>query len=92
MKKLTALEKLPEVCYGVLGTTNQIIMLKRGEKGYYPSNWPAAASKEQADEWCDHLNEGLEVTKAQRQAMEIGSMFGFDVPGANPDLYEKLNK
>ena len=27
----------------------------------------------------------MKVTNAQRMAMEIGSIFGFDVPGADPD-------
>ena len=29
----------------------------------------------------------MKVTNAQRMAMEIGSIFGFDVPGADPDFH-----
>ena len=32
------------------------------------------------------------VTPAQKMAMEIGSIWGFDVPGANPENHEKLNE
>ena len=80
--------KLPEMCYSVLNTTNEIIVVKRGETGYYPTNWEPAKDRKAAEEWCDLLNERLEVTKAQRKGMEVGSMFGFDVPGINPDYYE----
>ena len=34
--------KLPELCYGILDTTNEIILLKRGETGYYPTNYNPA--------------------------------------------------
>ena len=80
--------KLPEMCYSVLNTTNEIIVVKRGETGYYPTGWEPAKDRSAAEEWCDLLNERLEITKAQRKAMEVGSMFGFDVPGINPEYYE----
>ena len=81
-------QKLPELCYGILNSTNEIIILKRGEKGYYPTGYEPAKNREAGDEWCDLLNEQLGVTKPQRKAMEVGSMFGFDVPGINPDYYD----
>ena len=40
-------------------------------------------------ELADELNEDLGVTPIQRQAMEIGSMAGWDVPGADPKHYEE---
>lgn len=83
--------RLPELCYSVLNTTNEIIIVKRGETGYYPTTYEPAKDRKAAEEWCDLLNEQLGVTKPQRKAMEVGSMFGFDVPGINPDYYD-LNK
>ena len=95
--------KLPELCYGILDTTNEIILLKRGETGYYPTNYNPAEefnkkyssfveARKAADKWCDLLNERLGVTKAQRKAMELGSLNGFDTNIINPDYYIDLNK
>lgn len=38
-------------------------------------------------ELADQLNEQLGVTMWQRKAMEVGSMCGWDVPGADPAKY-----
>ena len=64
------------------------ICIKRGETGYYPSDWDTG-DKEGNVELADELNEDLGVTPIQRQAMEIGSMAGWDVPGADPKHYEE---
>ena len=79
-------EGLPELCFSTLRTTGQLICIKRGESGYYPSDWDTG-DKERNVELADELNENLGVTPAQRQAMEIGSMAGWDVPGADPGSY-----
>ena len=78
---------LPEMCFSTLMTTGQLICIKRGESGYYPSKWDTG-DKERNVEMADKLNENLGVTPAQRQAMEIGSMAGWEVPGADPKNYE----
>lgn len=36
----------------------------------------------------DAENARLGVTPAQREAMLAGSMFGWDTPAANPDMYD----
>lgn len=77
-------EQLPEMCYGVLDTTNEIVVIKKGEKGYYKTDYPAAKSREAANEWCDEINEHMGITRNVREAMETGSMWGWNVPGANP--------
>lgn len=80
------LNKLPEYCYSILPTTGEIVMLKRGEMGYYPQ-------REENAKWnpenLDYLNERLGVTKAQVSAMKAGSMFGWDVLASDPDNYDK---
>lgn len=77
---------LPETCLSTMPGTGELIIIKRGETGYYRSEWntdDAAYNKRIAE---DHnLARGL--TPAQVEAMRVGSMFGFAVPGANPQMY-----
>lgn len=77
---------LPELCFSTLLTSGDLICIKRGETGYYPSEWDTG-DKEQNVELADQLNEQLGVTMWQRKAMEVGSMCGWDVPGADPAKY-----
>lgn len=74
---------LPEFCYGVLKSTGETIVIKVGETGYFKSEDQRPA---------DELNEIIEVTKAQRMAMEVGSMFGWEVHGANPNNWTEDGK
>ena len=79
-------EGLPEMCFSTLLTTGTLICIKRGGTGYYPSDWDTG-DKERNVELADQLNEQLGVTMWQRKAMEVGSMCGWDVPGADPAKY-----
>lgn len=78
---------LPDHCFSVLASTGELILLKRGESGYYHSTW-STDSREENERLADEGNERMNVTTAQRRAMEVGSMFGWDVPGADPREYE----
>lgn len=79
-------EGLPDMCFSTLKSTGDLICIKRGESGYYPSDWNTA-DKARNEDMADELNGKLGVTSAQRQAMEVGSMAGWNVPGANPAAY-----
>lgn len=79
---------LPAECFGVLPATKEIIRIKAGEMGYYPVVQPSPDMIDgNPDAFVDKLNTEDGVTKAQRQAMQVGSMFGWHVPAANPENY-----
>ena len=78
---------LPDHCYTVCAETGEMIIVKKGEKGFYPSDLDsrdAAFSQMIATE----NNQKLGVTKTQEECMSAGSMFGWDVPGADPANYD----
>ena len=77
---------LPELCYSVHEGTGELIVIQRGEVGYYRTDY-STEDKEQNVELADHLNEKLGVDMWQRQAMEVGSICGWDVPSADPAKY-----
>ena len=79
-------EGLPELCYSVHEGTGELIVIQRGEVGYYRTDY-STEDKEQNVELADRLNEKLGVDMWQRQAMEVGSICGWDVPGADPAKY-----
>ena len=83
------LDKLPEMCFTLLPGTGQLICVKRGESGYYPSDWSTDDAHENRL-IADEQNRKLGVTPAQEEAMKIGSMCGWDVPGADPDNCEDI--
>lgn len=77
------LQKLPELCYDVHDVTGAPVILKRGETGFYETDWPAL----HAEEVVTRKNAALGVTPAQREAMKAGSLFGFHTAMADPDTY-----
>jgi hypothetical protein len=77
---------LPEFCYATLPSNKEeMIVIKYGEKGYYPVNQSSDAYLCSAEK----NNELLGVTKAQAEAMIAGSMYGWNTPVSNPNNYDK---
>ena len=80
---------LPETCLSTMPGTGELIVLKRGETGYYRSEWNTADAERNRQIADDH-NRARGPTPAQVEAMRVGSMFGYAVPGANPQRYLDL--
>ena len=68
---------LPPVCHARHPETGSVILIRRGEPGYYPVDTNLSA---------EMLNACLDPvpTALQVEAMLIGSMFGWRAPGARP--------
>ena len=77
---------LPEQCYSVLPGTGELVVIKKGESGYCRTDIDMG-SKEENQAVADEYNAKLGISKAQEQAMSAGSMFGFQVPAADPQNY-----
>lgn len=78
---------LPDLCYSVLPSSGELVVLKKGEAGYFSCAYNSDSEYHNRRQ-LKHLNERLQVTPAQRAAMEAGSMFGWDVPAADPNRYD----
>lgn len=76
------LSKLPDIAWVTLASEDRAVLVKRGEVGYYPTDYAFPGKL------VDDLNARLGVSKEQAMAMEVGSLFGFDVPGADPDFWQ----
>ena len=77
---------LPEDCFATLPSTGELIILNRGETGYYRSDWETG-DKALNQKTADFFNHRRGISPAQVEAMKVGSMCGFHVLGANPQIY-----
>lgn len=82
---------LPEQCYSVLPDTGELIIIKKGESGYYRTDIDMG-SKAENQALADEYNAKSGVGKAQEQAMSAGSMFGWAVPVADPKNYDEIGQ
>jgi hypothetical protein len=66
---------LPPCCFAEIPTSGEVVLIVRGGEGYHPVSSPFPAAQ---------LNATLPrpPTAAEIEAMLVGSMFGWDVPGA----------
>lgn len=70
---------LPGFCYSTNVITQEIVLIRKGEKGYYPVGTNSSSDK---------LNAALGINKAQESAMVAGSIFGWEAPASNPQNYD----
>ena len=78
--------ELPETCFSILPSSGQLIIIRCGERGYYPSEWDTGNREENREIASSH-NVRRGITDIQEAAMLAGSMFGWNTPGANPQWY-----
>lgn len=78
--------ELPETCFSILPSSGQLIIIRCGEHGYYPSEWDTGSREENREIASSH-NARRGITDIQEAAMLAGSMFGWNTPGANPQWY-----
>lgn len=78
---MTNFDKLPIAAATRHPVTGETILLKPGVKGYFtaPPNLDP-----------DAYNRDMRVTPHQLRAMEIGAIFGFHVPGADPVYHDMV--
>lgn len=79
---------LPEVCFSILPSTGDVIIIKHGESGYYRCEY-STEDKAFNREFANDRNANLGISKAQVEAMLAGSMYGWDVPAADPKSYDE---
>lgn len=74
-------EELPRFCYSIESSTGATILIKKGEKGYFLTSNQESPQR---------LNAILGISPAQAEAMLVGSSFGWNVPGADPNTYKSF--
>lgn len=74
-------EELPRFCYSIENSTGATILIKKGEKGYFLTSNQESPQR---------LNAILGISPAQTEAMLVGSSFGWNVPGADPNTYKSF--
>lgn len=79
MTVLATLQKLPELCAARLPATGEPILLRRGVMGYYPASPRLDV---------EGFNRRKGIAPEQAEAMLVGSLFGWEVPGADPDTWK----
>lgn len=75
---LDVMADLPTYCFVRHITTGEPIIVKRGHQGYFPVSYVCNVER---------MNGERGLTAAQISAMEVGSIVGFNCPGADPLNY-----
>ena len=65
---------LPETCFSILPSSGQLIIIRCGEHGYYPSEWDTGSREENREIASSH-NARRGITDIQEAAMLAGSVW-----------------
>lgn len=82
--------ELPTLCFVCIperGPGDYVAAIRRGESGCYATTYGTNDLAE-AKNLVALLNARLGVTPTQAECMLVGSMFGWDTPGANPSHFQ----
>lgn len=83
-------KSLPDKCFSYLESTGEMIVITKGEEGYTPTGTYSQNSSPKTG--ASAINEANGVSRAQEAAMVAGSMFGWDIPAADPKNYDNDGK
>lgn len=83
---------LPKHCLTVHPSTGELVNIKRGIGGYFPSDCSVPKDREENRVIANYANESLGVSKAQEAAMLSGSIYGWERPAADPRMYDAEGK
>ncbi len=78
----------PNFCLSRHPSSGEVVVLTLGQMGYRPL--PDGFDME--GKTVEAMNAEMGIDNAIQQAMEAGSMFGYHVPGAFPEMYRKEKK
>ena len=77
---------LPSVAAAEHPVTGEIIMVMKDRSGYWPASTLGILDRTlSAEKW----NTAHGISKAEAEAMFAGSMWGWDVPAADPANYDE---
>ena len=91
LPELAGKHALPNLCYSILPSTGEVILIKPVSKGYFPADL-STADPAVNRVIANTKNELLGVTRGQEEACLAGSMFGWSTPAANPWRYDQDGK
>lgn len=82
---------LPGMCYAVLPSNGDLIIIQKNERGYHACDLSTADSAINC-QIADTENQRRGITPVQAEAMLTGALFGWDIPAAKPQVQEQIQK
>ncbi|MEG1513369.1 MAG: hypothetical protein RSD95_00630 [Clostridia bacterium] len=79
--------ELPDMCYAILPSTGELIVVHKGQKGYEKCAF-SDANPNSNRRFATEQNRRRYITPQQEAAMLGGSMFGWKTPAARPSSYD----